>query len=93
MEALERIKKLEEDRNKMQNDIASLKSDMRVNNYKTEQILNIVTKLEKSIEKLKEDTNNNKNILINDKAKNWDKIIYAVLSALGGAFLGFLLKQ
>ena len=81
MELEQRMDKLEQEQDKIKTDISELKTDMKLNTYKTDQVLSIVQKLENAIEDLKE-----------KPAKNWDKVIGAIIVGVVGVVIGLIFK-
>ena len=73
---------LEKRVDKLEVEINDLKANVGLNNYKTEQILNIVQKLERNIEEIKD-----------KPSKRWEVVVSAFLSGVVGIVIGLVFKK
>lgn len=73
---------LEKRVDKLEKDMNDLKSDMKLNTYKTDQVLSIVQKLETTIEEIKD-----------KPSKRWEAVIVAIITGVVGIGIGLVFKK
>lgn len=78
----ERLDKVEQEQDKLWKTVNQIDKKLEINSYQTHQILNIVQKLQETVDELRQ-----------KPAQNWDKIVGAIITGIVGVLVGLLFSK